>query len=281
MANGRASEFQLTARDADVVRCVYDVRVCRREHLQRLFFGTRNRSHCQSRLTLLYRHRYLDRLPKHCRADADVYYVSRRSTRGISLLRASGIPDPLTLEQLPREKLQHALDITSVRVQTLQACRGGELTLARWLDEDELSGLASEAGFLPDAYLQLARQAGGQERQVAFFVEVERTDKSVRAISEKFERINAYYRGGGHELRFGTRSLRVLYLLGSDYGIRPERKAVRMAELAAAVGATFLCFAPLRDFLVLDPCEVFYTAIWRRPGHDELVPLIQRERLSP
>jgi len=198
----------LTSRDVEVVRWVYDARVTTREQIQRLFFTVGGRTRCQHRLSLLLKHRYLDRLESRPASTPDVYLVSRRSFRGVRLLRASGLDDPLNLQAIAPERLQHTLDIISCRVQFLLAGRVPGFAFAEWRQEEELRAVMGNFGIVPDAYVQLTRQSDGGEKRLAFFIEVERSDKSERLLKEKFRRYGAFYYGGDYERLFGTKALR-------------------------------------------------------------------------
>ncbi len=267
----------LTARDADVVRWVYDAGVTTREHIQRLFFTSGGRTRCQQRLSLLFQHRFLDRLEGRPASMPDVYLVSRRAFRGVRLLRASGVDEPLDLQLVAPQRLQHTLDLVSCRVQFLLAARAPGIALVQWREEGELASSMGPAGIVPDAYVQLARTATHGEKRSSFFLEVERSDKSEQVLREKFQRYGAFYYGGEYERIFGTKALRVLFLIGSSYGIRPEHRCAKLSALAEEARVTFLRFTPLDAFVALPAPEVLVAPIWRKPGEPEPTPLLLRE----
>jgi hypothetical protein len=273
----RKDSMWLTARDVEVVRWVYEARVTTREQVQRLFFTGGGRTRCQHRLALLLDHRYVDRLEGRPKSAPDVFFISRHAVRGVRLLRTLGVDDPLNLQAVAPEGLQHRLDLMACKAQLTVATRATELLLDGWRDEQELVSVMGDAGIVPDAYVQVVRSTADGEKRSPFFVEMERSDKSERVLREKFQRYGAFYYGGEYERRFGVKALRVLVLLGSAYGILPERRCEKLAALAAETNVTFLRFAPLETFFALPPAEALSAPIWRRPGKSDLVSLISQE----
>lgn len=273
----RKDSMWLTARDVEIVRWVYEARVTTREQVQRLFFTGGGRTRCQHRLALLLKHRYVDRLEGRPKSAPDVFFVSRHAVRGVRLLRMLGLEDPLDLQAVAPEGLQHRLDLMACKVQLLAASRATGLLLDGWREEQELASVMADAGIVPDAYVQVVRTTAEGEKRSPFFLEVERSDKSERVLREKFQRYGVFYYGGEYERRFGVKALRVLVLMGSAYGILPERRCEKLAALAADTNVTFLRFAPLETFLALSPYDVLTGPIRRRPGDANLVPLISQE----
>lgn len=104
----RTGALQLTARDREIVHWVHDARVTTRDQVQRLLFTEGGRSRCQERLTLLVRHRYLDKLPSGRANVPDVYVLSKRCVNGNRFLRSEGL-EAEGRQRIPVAKLQHAL----------------------------------------------------------------------------------------------------------------------------------------------------------------------------
>ena len=269
--------MMLTARDQNIVRWINDVGVSTREQVQALFFGRGSRSRCQRRLTLLFSNWYLDKLPRRRATLPDVYYLSRRCTNGLRLLRAAGLR-PVKLRPPSPMRLPHLLDVISCRVQITRACAERGVQLIHWLDERDLIDLVASEELLPDAFFRLCRRtAKGEEKRSSFFLEVERSDKGERTLAEKFRRYGDFYYNGAFERRFGTRSLRVLVLLGSDYGIVPEKRVAKLAGLAEREGVTFLHFAPVTGFLTTHPRDVLTKAIWTRVAGSSPIALFPED----
>ncbi len=263
--------FQPTARDRDIVRWVHQVRVTTREQVQRLLFTEGGRSRCQERLTLLTRHRYLDKLPSGRANMPDIYVLSKHSVNGNGLLRTEGV-DVHARQRVPVAKLQHALDIVSCRVVLTKACRATGVKLFGWRDEDELMPLTLRHGVLPDAYFQVARGTEEGERISSFFLEVERSGKSERYWREKLRRLGKFYYGGEFERVFASRALRVLVLVSDDYGADLTRAIRRLDRLAEDTRVTFLRFTSLSAF-VEQGDHVLTHPIWTRPGDQSLSSL--------
>jgi hypothetical protein len=270
----------LTERDREIVRWVAEVGIATRDHVQAVFFGKGGRSRCQHRLALLFGSRYLDRLAGRFPNQPDTYYLSTKSVNGRRLLRAMGI-DPVRSTSVSPARLQHSLDLVSSRVQITLACETTGLRLVTWLPTRDVFPLTSTAGIVPDAFFRIARpNPDGEERKSAFFLEVERSDKSERALMEKFRRYGEFYYGGGFERKFEARALRVLVLIGSDYGILPERRIEKLTLLAEKAGVTLLHFAPLTAFLRTPARHVLSAPIWRRPGAEPGLALFTTDQLT-
>lgn len=262
----RNRAFIPTARDREIVRWVSLVGVTTREQVQKLLFGPGSRSRCQHRLTALYRNRYLDRLADRAANMPDVYHLSRRSYNGIRLLRAEGSDSLCRLAHLSPATLQHTLDVVSCRAQITRACLNLGLSLCRWMDERDLQETMLRSGIRPDSYFQVARITPEGEKRSAFFLEVERSDKSERALRDTFRRYGLFYYGGRFEEAFAGRALRVLMLIADSHGIRPERRIERLVGLAEEADVTILRFAALAAFLSVSPDDALTAEMWRRPG---------------
>lgn len=258
----------LTPRDRELVRWVYVAKLATREQLQQIFFSTGGRSRCQHRLTLLYRHRFLDKLPGRLVNSPDVYYLSRRATKGLRLLRALHPEETVRPYTVHRQMVQHTLDIASCHIALQEACEASGYRLVTWLTEGKLARQMGNSGLMPDAYCQIERPTDDGSKRACFFLEVERSVKAERAQAEKFRRYGAFYYEGGYEAVFGTRALRVLVLVGSDYGIQPAGYIGKLAALATKLGTTMVRFAPLETFLTEEPEELFCAPIWRQPGSE-------------
>jgi hypothetical protein len=267
--------FVPTERDREIVKWIAEVQVAKREHVQAVFFGPGGRARCQDRLKVLSENKYLDRLPRRAPTDPFVYYVSRRSLKGLRLLRVAA-PERARATQVNSLRLRHALDLVSCRVQMTVGCKASGMKLLSWHTSAELLPVTGVAGVLPDGFFKLSRRvAGGREVKSSFFLEVERSDKSDRALSEKLRRYGEYYYGGDFTRAFASRALRVLVLFGSDYGILPERRVAKLANLAERLGVTFIHATSLSAFLALSPPEVLSSPIWLRAGREGRVSLFE------
>lgn len=269
----RSERMQLTDRDRAVVRWVFEAQVSTREQLQRLFFTAAGRSLAQRRLTLLYRNRYLDKLARRPVNAPDIYYVSRRASRGLRLLRQWDMAEIAQPRSIPSAKVDHTVALVDCRIAFVQAARMMGYTLPVWFREDQLVGRMEAHGIIPDAYFQLVRTGTEGERKSSFFLEVERSAKSDKALEQKFRRYGDLYYGGAYEAQFGARALRVLALFGSDYGINPQRQIARCLAIARRLDVTMLRFATLEAFLSVPPERLLTQRIWYQPKDEGLSAL--------
>jgi len=266
-------QMHLTERDRHIVLWVYHAELATRQQIQRLFFRSGSRSLCQQRLTLLYRARYLDRLPRAAVSAPDVYVVSRRCTNGLRLLRSLLADDAVAIRRVNHHTLDHTLDIASCHIALETACRALGWEMTRWLPEWQLARQMGNEGLIPDAWLQVRRPTPEGPKTASFFLEVERSGKSHRALEEKLRRYRSLYYDGGYHRLFGTRALRVLFLVGEEYGINPDRQIERLVDIANWLGVTVMRFAPLSLFLQQAADQLFHAPIWRHPGSSDLCSL--------
>ncbi|MFN0146543.1 MAG: replication-relaxation family protein [Dehalococcoidia bacterium] len=266
----RLRPLRLTARDERVVRLVAELGATTVAQVQLLEFGERNRSRAQTRLGLLRQAGFLETLPGRAPNEPAVYLVSRRGQRALGLDEDA---ERAPLRRVAYGRLRHDLAVNDCRVHLLRAARKPGVTMVRWLPEDALRKVTLAHGLVPDAFFQVARQAGDLSPQSSFFLEVEVSEKGERALRQKLTNLGAYYYGGRFEQDFGTRALRVLVLVKPEPGASGERLVQRMTGLGKLVGVTFLRVAELNVFLAVPPPELFRRPIWSQPGVDAPVAL--------
>ena len=269
----RAGQQVLTERDVQIVQWVYGARLATRDQIQRLFFTAAGKSRCQERLTALFQHRYLDRLPNRFANEPGVYLISRHATRGLQLLRTL-LPDQSVAPfRVASARVQHILDIASVRAVCTNATKASDVQLLFWVNEENLADRIGSFGIIPDAYFQVSRNIGDGERRSGFFVEVERSAKSKRALEERFRRYADFYYGGGYERLFGTRALRLLFVVGSDYNLSPRRHIALCRGICERLHFTVARFTTLDDLLNLPPDQVLTARLWQQPENPTPVSL--------
>jgi len=191
-----------TKRDRDILDLVFWWRALRRDHIQGQLFAGKASSRCRLRLALLHSHRYLDKLPNRPVNDFDVYFVSRHCTKGLRLLEDRWGKDEIRKRLGRVGKLEHTLAVNDVRLRFVLACAKAGYDISLWRDEIDLSQMAGEVGLVPDAYFQIRRTLGGDQKTAAFFLEVEQTTRSRAAIHHKFLRYADFYRSGHYEAMF-------------------------------------------------------------------------------
>jgi hypothetical protein len=160
--------------------------------------------------------------------------------------------------------------VTSCRLAFQRACTAVDYTFAEWLGPRELSKQMTHTGLLPDGYLRITRPTADGSKTAALFVEVERTGKSEPLLAEKIALYRDYYYGGSYERTFGSKALRVLVLVGNDYGLTPERQMSRYLSICNRLAVTIFRFVPLATFLAEKPDHLLGAPIWRQPGEENL-----------
>lgn len=172
-------------------------------------------------------------------------------------------------------RVPHILAISSCRAAFTTACDPAGYHLDFWIDETAIAPYTETFGFIPDGYFQIRRSTNEGERRAAFFLEVERSGKSKRALTDRFVKYARFYYDGHYERLFGTKALRTLFLVASDYGMNPMQHIETCVRLCEKAGATFFRFAPLEDVTNLAAAEILHMSIWRQPGQDRLCSLFQ------
>ena len=140
----------MTVRDRQIVQWVSVSRLATRVQLQQMFFSAGARSRCQRRLTLLYRNRYLDKLPGRLVNEPDVYHVSGRCVRGLRLLRTLSPGDAVGPRLIRPGLVPHTLDVASCRVAIVRACQPSGHQLCLWAGEQHLASRVQPLGLLPE-----------------------------------------------------------------------------------------------------------------------------------
>ncbi len=259
----------LTKRDTEIVQWIFSARLATRDQLQRLFFTSGGLSLCKHRLTVLYRHRYIDKLFARPVSAPALYYISRRCTNGLRLLRAVYPEKDIKPRKVASITIRHTLDIADCRIAFIKACAEPTYSFRFWLSEEEVFPHMRASGIIPDAYFPISHQTEDGQKLAGFFIEVERSAKSQIALERKFTCYGRFY----YKAEFGTRALRILFLVGSDYGINPMHQIAKYSRMCEHLNVTAIRFAVLDTLLDTDPTRIFDTPIWLRTGTPELQSL--------
>lgn len=269
----------ITPRDQQVVRLVYEIPLVTRGQLFELVFrervgsaagqlAERNTSptKAKDRLRAMVQYHFLDALPRRHVSESYRYYLSSRAVRGLQLLREMEPEQEITPYRPLPSKLPHLVALTAIRVALLLACRASGYQLEAWRSEYELLAPLSPFGFLPDAFCRIGRTVDGVHQTAGFFIEAERSSKSTADLRAKIAKLGRFYyeHTDRYVAEFGTRSLRTLYLITSDYGLNPTRHVERLATLCGQERVGFIRMTTLPAFLSCDPAELFRAVIWRR-----------------
>lgn len=267
--------MMLTARDISIVRWVYEMRFLTREQVQRLAFSPSTASYCKRRLALLFHNGYLDRkfIPA---------VGSFGSTKAAYCLAAKGarlLAHELktVIDWRPRGAdrelyfLQHTLSSNDFRIYvTLGAQRLGlsldwtdERTLRRREMKDRVPDprrKGERLAIVPDGYFSL----GDEHDQPAFALELDRSTVEEKPFKTKVRAYGEWKRTGSYAKRFGTDSLRVLFIIAST--ARDRHRLERTKRWCEAEGGRSLFW--FADASELTERNVLTEPVWQVAGRD-------------
>jgi hypothetical protein len=266
----------LTLRDEHIVRWVYELRFVTHEQIQELLFTPTTASSCKRRLTLLYHNGYLDRrlIPLRSRFGANraAYCLDRKGKdllvhqTGTGLAQIDWRPADNDREQY---FLEHLLSTNQVRIcVTIAAAEQGfDLT---WVNERALRSSAmrdlvkdpknpaTDLAVIPDGYFQLATD----DLPLGFAVELDRATVEERQFKTKVRALGQWKTTGAYRQRFGTGSLRVLFVVEGSK--RDPNRLTRIKSWAEHEGAgNLFWFAPLSE---ISRHSIFQSPIWQVAG---------------
>jgi hypothetical protein len=268
--------MRLTARDQQIIDWVYELRFTTQEQVRQLLFSPKASSSCRRRLTLLYHNGYLDRrlIPLRSRFGANraAYCLDRRGAQLIAFLRNTG-RSKLAWRPADNDRelyfLEHNLASNQVRICATLAARDLNYGLV-WTDERSLKMRAmrdlvadpkhpgERLAVIPDGYCRLDTGAGRQ----CFALELDRATVEEKPFKEKVRALGEWKVTGAYKRRFGTDSLRVLFVVAPN-----ERDKHRLHRIKAWTeaegGESLFWFAHLTE---ITPATIFTTPIWQVAG---------------
>ena len=271
--------MRLTERDAQVVQAVSELRVLRRDQIERLFFTGKNTTN--ERLKRLYQHRFLERrwLPvEYGQGMSQAIYLLAQ--RGADLVaERQGIDRGAvgwrkSHNHVGSPFLEHSLMINDVRIAFTVAAQAAGYGVDTWVGEDELKAVGDhvyipsqnggqrKVAVIPDGYLVL--DLG--DRRAHFFLEIDRATLSNKRWRERVRAYLVYTQSGRYTERYGTRSLRVLTVTTG-----PKRLANLKRSTEDAGGRAMFWFTTLRD---TTPDRVLGQPIWQVAGEGNPASLI-------
>lgn len=281
--------MRLTRRDMDLVLWVHQLRVTRRDQLQRLVFPSKNTAN--ARLKRLHAHGYLARrrLPVE-EGQGSSQYLYMLASRGAQLvteqlgLDVAEIGWKRSQNHVSSMFLEHTLMVNDVRIAVEVAATRQRYHLERWTTEDDLRrspdrvrieperGRSRRVALVPDAYFCLAF---GQ-RRARFFLEADRATVPNRRWAQKILAYLAYVRSGAYARRYGTDCLRVLTVTTSE---KRMRNLMRTTATACGVenGVRMFWFTWLEP---VTDATVLAGPIWYVTGQDEPKALISHQRIE-
>jgi hypothetical protein len=270
--------MQITARDVRIVRAVYEMRFLTREQVQLLEFSPSTASFCKRRLALLYHHGYLDRkfIPSvgGFGSTRAIYCLAAKGAQLLAHELAVSVAD---LDWKPRDAdrelyfLQHTLGINDFRIAAYLAAQRAAITV-EWTDERSLrrremrdyvpdpKSRGEQLTVVPDGYFTLG--IGGDTP--AFALELDRATVEEKPFKRKVRAYGEWKRTGVYAKRFGTDSLRVLFVVAKN-----SRDPYRLARIKrwceAEGGRSLFWFAESGD---VTGESVFSGPIWHVAGRE-------------
>ena len=273
--------MQLTDRDKEVIRAIYDYRVLRQDHIQALFFGSNPgaKARAQKRLVKLFDHKYLTRffLPTvgGMNSSPILYGLDKK---GAELLRLEFGYDELhwysSMNDLSDDFLAHTLAIADFRVAVTVACQTEGYELLDWQGENELKadydhvnvhtskGHRQSVPVVPDSYFVIATPMG----KAHFFLELDRGTMTTNRFRTKVEAYVAYFQQG-YQRRYGTKSLRILTVTVG------QTRLANLKHITEQVPETTWFWFGLLD--QMNAQEVLSGPIWQVSGQEEHQTLIE------
>jgi hypothetical protein len=189
---------KLSERDLAIIELVGRFKLANGGQIERLFFG-----HCSERSRTRNRQAVLRRL-----VDWRVLAVvgTRRvggerggSTTAVFALDVAGQHVAALTSSRPRRPynhyeptMGHALAVTELYVQLVEAERGGRLTLLIFEAEPYCWRTFGSQTLKPDAFVQIGLTTNGNRRKGSFFIEVDRADQWGAKLRSKVPQYQAY-----------------------------------------------------------------------------------------
>lgn len=267
--------MQLTARDEEILSWVYELRFATQEQVQQLLFTPHTASSCKRRLTLLYHNAYLDRrlIPLRSRFGANraAYCLDRRGAELLAFREKTGARVAWRPRDNDRELyfLEHTLSTNQVRICATIAARHLASDLV-WTDERSLKSrtmrdlvadpkhAGERLAVVPDGYFQLTVD-GSMSR---FALELDRGTVEEKPFKAKVRALGEWKVTGAYRRRFGTDSLRVLFVVAPTD--RDPRRLQRIKAWTEAEGGQSLFW--FGDLTSLTPESIFRGNVWQVAG---------------
>lgn len=279
------NSMRLMSRDVEILKTVHAWRVLEQSQLATLFFnGSKNAA--QARLRKLFDNGYLARrfyMPPISptfsgMANQKTLYVLDKA--GAKLLRqATG--EPLRASRKDKAlqvgSLQHFIEINTVRAAVTLAVQKQGYTLQTWQDESTIkretrnwdrvqipisSKRMKHVTVSPDAYFAIEVPRGTAH----FFLELDRGTEAAKQVQNKALAYMKYHATGMYERRYGTKALRILFVVPDD-----KRSELLKKSVEAVGGKQVYYFATLEH---ITPQTVLQQPIWQVAGRNRRVELL-------
>lgn len=286
----------LTNRDREIIRQVYLFRLMTREEIELLLFPpSKGQDHptltsrCRKRLSLLYQHGYLERIPVPIGPGLWAWKpVYRLAEKGAEIIaRELGTPiarldywgKAFDKDHRPTDIgllfIEHSLAINDIRIAIMKETHSHNFRLEKWIDDTQLRSqemkdyvtvmtpsIHLKVAVIPDAYFIL--NLG--DRRAHFFLELDRATMSNKRWKTKILAYKAYVATGRYQKRYQTKSLRVLTVTTTR-----ERLANLKKTTQDAGGGKLFWFT---TFHQATREKILSSPIWSVCGEDGPSPLI-------
>ena len=270
--------MHLTDRDVRALNAVCDMRFLTREQVQQLLFSPSTASYCKRRLALLYHNAYLDRIyVPSLNAFGSTKAIYTLAPKGASLVARDRKLEVRELHWRAHHNdrelyfMRHSLAINDFRIALTLAAQERGLALSwsaeRMLRRREMKDYVDDPkhqgrrlAVVPDGYFVLE----GYGHASAFALEIDRATVEEKPFKEKVRAYGEWKVTGTYERRYGTKSLRVLWVVAdvSRDSTRLER-IKRWTEVEG--GRSLFWFAMLDD---LTPETVLDGEVWQKAGSE-------------
>ena len=172
--------------------------------------------------------------------------------------------------------LEHLLATNQARICATIAATEQGFDLV-WTDERELRSSVmrdlvkdpknpqKRLAVIPDGYFQLAAEAS----PLGFAVELDRATVEEKPFKTKIRALGEWKTTGAYSRRFGTDSLRVLFIVGPNERDRGRLERIKTWTEAEG-GQSLFWFTNLTE---LTPSSMFSAPIWQVAGRSGLFPL--------
>jgi DNA-binding HxlR family transcriptional regulator len=254
--------MQLTVRDRQVIRAVYEYGLLRRSQIQALFFSGQNTAN--RRLQNLFQHGFLKRhLPPVQLGEGRSQAIYSLDERGADLIAIEQGVDRAAVRWKRKDNqanflfLNHTLSINDFRIAITLAAKQLGHRIMRWLDEREIKALGERVpvaekrrGYLPVAPDAFFEYDFG-DRQAGFFAEVDMGTMSNKRFKDKVRAYILYKTEGYYEEKFGISSLRVLTVAPSYRRLKNLKRTTEQAQGRSLFW--FTTFAALSAEEILQP----------------------------
>jgi hypothetical protein len=214
-------------------------------------------------------------MPGRLRPQPAIYCLTRKSRNAFNLLREYLSDDIIRSHLIAPGSIQHLLGINEIRVRVLRAAQELGLTLAEWQRSEDLAKPLEVDGLIPDGFFKLQRIVDGQVRTAAFFLELQRANRSKAVMKSKLNRYRRLYDSGRFQDIFGTRALRVLFVFESQYGTNINHRMADAIGQAKDLDIALIRCTSLDQVRQTAPTEFLTENIWHDTRNDQQTALYQ------